>query len=594
MKKQFLYLLALTILIGLGCKKEVSFEIGDSPAAGTLQSDVTGDCLPKTVNGTYIASTALVPTTNTITVTVDVTRTGTYVVTTDTVNGYFFRGVGTFTALGAQTVTLRGNGTPFADGVNNFVVSFDGSVCDIQVTVLPEGSGPAVFTLAGAPSTCTTPTINGVYARTVPLSAANTVVLNVNVTTAGTYNVSTTAVNGMTFAGTGTLATGPQTITLTGTGTPTTAGNNTISVTVGSTTCTFVVNVIDPITGTLGGSPGACTPVTVNGSYYNGFPLDATNTIQIQITTTAGGPYSISTNSVNGFSFSGTGSVPGAGTHTITLNGTGTPNATGAANFTVTFGTSSCTFSINVSAGAAFTADCSSAVVSGTYQVGIALSSAVHTVDIDVNVTSTGPYNISTTATNGMVFSASGTFSTLGVQTITLTGSGTPAATGTFNIPMPGTTPCTFPVTVAAAPTIDWKFTVGTTTYQGSSLSADYDNTTLPPFSELAYEGDNAANDYFFLDLIDLTGGILNGETYKADATTFPPENIMFSMYFENATASVTYQSDAGDGTNLKVTITSHNTATKTIIGTFSGTVTDQAGATKTITNGQFTIKYPL
>src|SRR6185436_16318778 len=100
------------------------------------QSDVTGDCLPKTVNGTYVATTALVPATNTISVQVNVLKTGTYEIGTDTVNGYYFRAASTFTTLGATTVTLRGNGTPFAPGVNNFVVSFDSTFCDIQVTVL--------------------------------------------------------------------------------------------------------------------------------------------------------------------------------------------------------------------------------------------------------------------------------------------------------------------------------------------------------------------------------------------------------------------------------------------------------------------------
>lgn len=588
MKKQFLYLLALVIVIWTGCKKEESFELGNTPAQGSLQSDVTGDCLPKTVNGIYAVNLALVPTSNTITVTVDVTRTGIYTITTDTVNGYFFRGVGTFTSLGANVVTLRGNGTPFAEGVNNFVVSFDGTQCDIQVTVLPEGSGPATFTLTGSPS-CTTPVINGTYGKTIPLTAANTVVLNVNVTVAGTYNVTTTNVNGMIFSGTGTLATGAQTITLTGTGTPTTAGNNTIPVTAGSSTCSFVINVVDLITGTLGGSPGACTPVTVNGSYYNGFALDATNTIQIQITTTAGGPYNISTNTTNGFSFTGSGSVPAAGTHTVTLVGTGTPNATGAADFTVTFGTSTCTFSVNVNAGAEFTADCTSATVNGTYQAGQTLSSAVHTVDIVVNVTVLGPYNINTTATNGIVFSDAGTFSSLGAQTITLTGSGTPTAAGTFNIPMPGSTPCTFPLTCAAAPSIDWSFRIGTTTYQGSTFSADL--IPSAPFTAFDYSGDNVAGDDCSFTLVDLAGGITNAEQYNTNTVT--GNSGIFTFTDAAGTIDLEAQFGTGGGANIRFVITSHVIATQTIIGTFTGTAFDNvSGTIKTITGGTFTAVY--
>ena len=68
MKRQIVYLLALGLLVIIGCQKELSFEGANTPAQGSLQSDASGDCLPKTVNGTYEAGTALVPATNTISV----------------------------------------------------------------------------------------------------------------------------------------------------------------------------------------------------------------------------------------------------------------------------------------------------------------------------------------------------------------------------------------------------------------------------------------------------------------------------------------------------------------------------------------------
>lgn len=594
MKRLIIYLLGLVLIGGIACQKELSFELGDSPAEGSLQSDVSGDCLPKTVNGIYVENTALVSTSNTITVSVNVTKTGTYTIGTDTVNGYYFRGVGTFTALGTNSVTLRGFGTPFAQGTNNFVVSFDGTVCDIQVTVLPPGSGPAVFTLAGAPAACTTPVINGTYVQGGPLNATNTVVLNVNVTTAGTYNVSTTLTNGMTFSGTGTLATGAQTITLTGSGTPTTAGNTTIPVTVGASTCSFTITVVAPVAGTLGGGPGACTPVTINGTYTQGVALTAANTVQVQITTAAIGPYSVSTNTVAGISFSASGTSTGA-TQTITLQGTGTPSATGAQNFTVTFGTSTCTFSINIgSGGSAFTADCSSAIVDGLYEATSQLNCS-NSVDIDVNVTSLGAYNISTTATNGMVFSASGTFTTLGNQTITLFGSGTPTAAGTFNIPMPGTTPCTFPVTVDPAPTVDWKFTVTnapSTTYQGQTDDAQLNAAgTTVIFTILG--SNSAGSDAFTLALIDVSGTINNGETYSTSSLLTNAAGFSYDLA-ASANCADTYAADPTvSGVTMVFTVTSHNVATKTITGTFTGTAKNLAGGTMTITSGTFRGTYP-
>jgi len=349
MKKQFLYLLTLGLVLMIGCQKELSFEAGKNLSEGSLQSDITGDCLPKTVNGDYVAGTALVTTSNTISVQVEVTKAGSYKIHTDTVNGYFFTGTGTFPTTGSTTVTLKGIGTPLNEGINNFVVKYDSSVCAIAVTVLPLGSGgAAAFTLAGTPS-CTTPVINGTYAIGVSLSASNTVVLNVNVTAIGAYNISTTATNGMTFSATGTFAaTGAQTVTLTGTGTPTAGGNTTIPITAGSSTCSFVIPVTSASVFTLAGSPTACTPFAINGIYVLSTALATSNTVQVAVNVTTTGAYTLTTNTVNGFSFSASGTFSATGTQTVTLNGTGTPANTGATTFTVTAGTSSCTFVITV------------------------------------------------------------------------------------------------------------------------------------------------------------------------------------------------------------------------------------------------------
>jgi hypothetical protein len=343
MKKQFFYLLTLLLLIVVGCQKELSFEMGNDPAEGSLQSDINGDCLPKTVNGTYAAGTPLIPTTNSISIQVNVTKTGAYVINTDTVNGYYFRAIGTFTSLGGTNVTLRGNGTPFASGINNFTVAFDSTYCDIQVTV----AAPAAFTLNGSPTNCTGAVVNGGYATGIPLSSSNTVSLNVNVTAVGSYNISTTY-QGMTFQKAGVFSiTGPQIVVLDGTGTPTTAGANTVPVTAGSSTCSFVVNVGSPGAGTLGGAPGACTPANVYGVYMEGTLLNVTDSVQVQVNVTTAGVCSITTNTVDGFSFSFTGNLS-AGTQTIALTGSGTPVTTGAQVFTVTFGTSTCTFTVTV------------------------------------------------------------------------------------------------------------------------------------------------------------------------------------------------------------------------------------------------------
>lgn len=337
MRKQFLYLLALVAVIGLGCQKEVSFELGDTPAEGSLQSDLTGDCLPKTVNGTYAVGVPLVPTANTITVSVNVTRTGTYTITTDTVNGFYFRGIGQFINLGPNTVTLRGNGTPFANGSFNFVVSFDSTVCDIQVDV----TQPGVGTLGGAPATCAPITVNGGYSPGIALTAGNNAAVQVNVTTPGAFNITTDTVAGIWFSFTGNL-TASQTVTLQAQGAipaATTIGSKTFTVKLGTSSCTFVVNVAGPAVGTVD-----CSSATFTGSFTAGQPVTG-STAQISAIVTTPGVYNITTDTVNGVWFNASGNFATAATVPLTLNANGVATSAGPFTYTVKWGTSTCTFS---------------------------------------------------------------------------------------------------------------------------------------------------------------------------------------------------------------------------------------------------------
>jgi len=354
-----LSLLAFAFLIGFtACQKETSFEGDNTPAEGSLLSDVSGDCLPKTVNGTYVAGTALVPSVNTITCDVNVTKKGPYLITTDTINGYYFSSTGTFTSLGNNTVTLRSNGTPFSAGVNNFIVSFDSTFCDIQVTVQASGGGGGgsngVFTLVtgGTPSNCASAVVNGTYTQNAALTASNTVDVTVNVTTVGAYTLTATG-GGMTFTKSGTFATtGNQTITLTGSGTPTTSGANTVTFAAPNASCSFTVTV-NPAgggaaVGTLAGAPNACAPITVNGFYVESTAVDGSNTVGVTVNVTTAGSYNITTNTVTGLSFSASGSLSVGNNQVINLNASGTPTAAGNQTFTVTFGSSSCTFTVQV------------------------------------------------------------------------------------------------------------------------------------------------------------------------------------------------------------------------------------------------------
>lgn len=125
------------LFLVISCQKEKSFELGQL-SNGSLQ-DSLGDCLSKTVAGTYTAAKALNDS-NFIDVDVNVTQTGRYTIYTDTVNGYYFRATGMFSKTGLNTVRLKGSGTPGIAGTDDFYIFYDSTVCDVSVTV-QSGSG---------------------------------------------------------------------------------------------------------------------------------------------------------------------------------------------------------------------------------------------------------------------------------------------------------------------------------------------------------------------------------------------------------------------------------------------------------------------
>ena len=98
------------------------------------------------------------------------------------------------------------------------------------------------------------------------------------------------------------------------------------------------------------GSGGSCANTTVNGTYYTGIALDASHTVTMDATVTAAGCWSITTNTVNGYNFSGSGTFTETGAQQVTLDGSGTPVATQTDNFTATADNSggTCTFNVTV------------------------------------------------------------------------------------------------------------------------------------------------------------------------------------------------------------------------------------------------------
>ncbi|MEO7120607.1 MAG: hypothetical protein ABIY62_05890 [Ginsengibacter sp.] len=223
------------------CTKDYSYEGGRTllPTAGTLQ-DSAGNCKAIIVNGSYQANIP-VNNNNYITVQLDITNPGSYNIYTDTVNGFYFRAAGIDTNTGIQSVTLKAYGKPMLPIENDFIVHFNQSVCNF--TIMP--ASPTVSFSGNCDSTI----VNGNYITATQLNASDTVNILVNVTIPGAFKVQTANINGMTFSANGNFsAIGKQRITLVGSGMPLSKGISIIPIQIGTTVCSFLVNVNDSIT----------------------------------------------------------------------------------------------------------------------------------------------------------------------------------------------------------------------------------------------------------------------------------------------------------------------------------------------------------
>lgn len=95
-----------------------------------------GSCSNTIVNGLYYAENGL-SSSHYISLDVNVTTPGSWIILTDTVNGYSFSGSGTFTSSGSHQVTLAGTGTPILAQTDNFTATANnsGGTCSFDVVI---------------------------------------------------------------------------------------------------------------------------------------------------------------------------------------------------------------------------------------------------------------------------------------------------------------------------------------------------------------------------------------------------------------------------------------------------------------------------
>lgn len=174
------------------------------------------------------------------------------------------------------------------------------------------------------------------------------------------------------------------------------------------------------------------TDITVFGTYIQGKELTTSNYLSIKVNVTKPGEYTIVATTTNDYSFFATGTFLNSGSYTVMLAGQGTPTNTGLNDLWITANGIEATcdpikqVEVLTSAGS-YTVGCNEIIVDGVYRQGVALSSS-NTITVPVNVSVLGSWSIHTNSVDGISFSGSGTFTSIGTQYITLNGTGIPTS----------------------------------------------------------------------------------------------------------------------------------------------------------------------
>lgn len=232
------------------------------------------------------------------------------------------------------------------------------SKSDAEWKSLCGANGKAVFTID-----CSTVAAKGLYSNDLELDATNYIEMTVTVTKAGSYNITglPSVDNGYYFSLSGEFAApGKFKIVLPGSGTPTKStpsGEKGDQIVISSNGIKLCDNLYIEIqdSSIKPGYSITCVSARTNGTYAVGTALTSANTIQLEVVAAsyaAGARYVISTNTLNGYSFYGSGTLV-SGNQTVTLYATGTPLTNQTDDFILSSNTtfeggSSCAISVKV------------------------------------------------------------------------------------------------------------------------------------------------------------------------------------------------------------------------------------------------------
>ena len=258
--------------------------------------------------------------------------------------------------------------------------------------------------------------------------------------------------------------------------------------------------------------------------------------------------------------------------------------------------------SLNTAAGTLYdsTGNCMTDTIHGTFYNGVYPGGDTAYVSVTVNVTAPGSYSIHTDLQNGFEFADSGFFNNTGLNTVLLRPIGSailPSSTN-FTFSFDSST-CMFTVNVkdstgtglggtpppAAAPIGNWQFSADSATYSGVFDTAVLKDTL--GYRYLIIIGKTATDSAFGLFLSFPSGSIATG-VYTSQDT--PPS--FNGMERDNLSSKPVFIGASKDppASNISITVTSYNTSTRQLTGTFSGMAANSSGdVVINVTNGSFT-----
>ena len=214
--------------------------------------------------------------------------------------------------------------------------------------------GNAVGYLGSKSGQCDTNIVRGQYIRDSVVKDSNYVLVDVTFQAPGFYKIVTETENGFSFYDSGYMINiGLQSIKLKAVGRPIARGNTSFLVTFDTSFCSFTIPVLDTptktATYTIADSSGKCA-FNFRGIYKAGVPLNPNvNIFTMNMNVTYPGAYNIRTQTINGMTFSSSGTFNNAGPNqTIVLRGAGTPIRGEKDSVTVTAGATSCTIFFTV------------------------------------------------------------------------------------------------------------------------------------------------------------------------------------------------------------------------------------------------------